>query len=143
MAFQDIIERVSLRLSNWKVKFLSQAGNEVLLKVVVQVIPTYSMGVFQLPVSLCKELNKLMQNFWWTHMANRSQIHWMSRKKMGRSKYIGGLGFRDLTLFNKVLLAKRGWRLIQDPTSMVTKILQEKYFPNSNLSLFNFFMMVI
>jgi hypothetical protein len=50
---------------------------------------------------------------------------------MGRSKSIGGLGFRDLTLFNKALLAKQGWRLIQDPNSMVGKIIQAKYFPNS------------
>jgi hypothetical protein len=63
-AFNDILERVSKRLSNWKVKFLSKAGKEVLLKAVVQAIPTYSMGVFQLPISLCKELNKMMQNFW-------------------------------------------------------------------------------
>jgi hypothetical protein len=83
LAFNDIVERVSKRLSNWKVKFLSQAGKEVLLKVVVQTIPTYSMGVFQLPISLCKELNKMMQKFWWTHMSRRSHIHWMSWKKNG------------------------------------------------------------
>jgi hypothetical protein len=79
-----------------------QAGNEVLLKAVVQAIPTYSTGVFQLPVALCKELNKLMQNFWWTHITNTSQIHWMSWEKMGRSKSIGGLGFRDLTFLKRL-----------------------------------------
>jgi hypothetical protein len=63
-AFCNILGRVSQKLGNWKVKFLSQAGKEVLLKAVVQAIPTYSMGVFQLPISLCKEINKLMQEFW-------------------------------------------------------------------------------
>jgi hypothetical protein len=60
LAFQDIVGRVTKRLNNWKIKFISQAAKDVLLKVVVQAIPTYSMWVFQLPISLCKEINKLM-----------------------------------------------------------------------------------
>jgi hypothetical protein len=51
---------------------------------------------------------------------------------MGRAKSIGGLGFRDLVSFNKALLAKQGWRLLQDPDSMVGKILKAKYFPNES-----------
>jgi hypothetical protein len=132
LAFQDIVKRVTNRLSNWKIKFLSQAGKEVLLKAMIHAIPTYSMRVFLLPISLCKEINKLMQNFWWSHMSNNSKIHWMSWKKMGRAKSIGGLGFRDLVSFNKALLAKQGWRLLQDPDSMVGKILKAKYFPNES-----------
>ncbi|XP_062162097.1 uncharacterized protein LOC133869155 [Alnus glutinosa] len=107
-AFQSIKERVGQKLTNWKVKFLSQAGKEVLLKAVVQAVPTYSMSVFLLPTTLCKDLNRLMQQFWWNHMASTSSIHWMSWEKMGRSKRCGGLGFMDLICFNKALLAKQG-----------------------------------
>jgi hypothetical protein len=105
-AFNNIMEKVGQKLTNWKVKFLSQASKEVLLKAVVQAIPTYSMSVFLLPASLCKDLNRLMKQFWWKHMANSSGIHWMSWERMGRAKRIGGLGFRDLHCFNKALLGK-------------------------------------
>jgi putative lipase involved disintegration of autophagic bodies len=52
---------------------------------------------------------------------------------MGRAKSTGGLGFRDLIIFNKALLAKQCWRLIQYPHSLVCQILKAKYFPNSSL----------
>jgi hypothetical protein len=65
-------------------------------------------------------------------MAKTSEIHWMSWEKTGRSKSVGGLGFRDLVLFNRALLAKQGWRLIQQLSSITAKILKAKYFPHSS-----------
>jgi hypothetical protein len=91
------------------------------------------MSVFQLPVVLCKELNGLMQRFWWGHKENTSKIHWMKWEKMGLSKSKGGMGFRDLAMFNKALLAKRLWRIMQNPDSLVAKIMKAKYFPWSDL----------
>jgi hypothetical protein len=64
-AFSYIKDRVWNKISNWKLKFLSQASKEVLLKSVIQAIPTYCMGFFKLPITLCKDINSLMQNFWW------------------------------------------------------------------------------
>ena len=45
-------------------KLLSQAGREVLLKVVIQAIPTYTMGCFKLPIGLCNEIEVLIKKFW-------------------------------------------------------------------------------
>jgi len=51
------------------------------------------MCIFQLPITLYKEINSLMQNFWWNNMAQSLKIHWMSWERMGRSKAMEGLGF--------------------------------------------------
>jgi hypothetical protein len=51
---------------------------------------------------------------------------------MGRSKSNGGLGFRDLVLFNQALLAKQRWRIIQNLDSLISRIIKAKYHPNSS-----------
>ena len=60
-----IKERVWNKLQGWKEKLLSQAGREILLKVVVQPIPTFIMSCFKLLVSLCNEIKALIQKFYW------------------------------------------------------------------------------
>ena len=39
-------------MQGWKEKLLSQADKEIMIKEVVQFIPTYSMSVFHLPIGL-------------------------------------------------------------------------------------------
>ena len=58
-----IKERVLSKLQGWKEKFLSQAGREILLKVVMQAIPTFAMSCFKLPGGLCDELEVLIRKF--------------------------------------------------------------------------------
>lgn len=58
-------------------------------------------------------------------------VHWVAWSKIAKKKSVGGLGFKDIIAFNLVMLAKVGWRLICNPTSMLAKVLQAKYYPSS------------
>jgi len=130
--FASLVSRVRKKLEGWKEKFLTQAGNEVLLKEVVQTIPTYAMSVSKLPKTLCKQLNSLMSNFWWNHNRESKRVNWISWKRLGVAKQQGGMGFRDIEAFNLALLAKQGWRILQYPGSLVAIILREKYFTSDS-----------
>jgi len=129
--FVGIESRVRKKLDGWKEKFLSKAGKEILIKVVVQAIPTYTISVFQLPKTLCNSINLMTSQFWWGENSKRKRVSWMSWKRMGVSKFHGGMGFRNLKIFNKALLAK-GWHLLKFPNSPVAKVMQEKYFPGGD-----------
>ena len=62
--FAEIKERVSKKLAGWKEKLLSIRGREILIKSIAQVVPTYTMSYFQLPKTLCDDLERMMRNFW-------------------------------------------------------------------------------
>lgn len=61
----DIKEKVGRKLLGWKEKMLSMGEKEILIKVVAQVVPTYTMSCFLLPKGLCDDLESMMHNFWW------------------------------------------------------------------------------
>jgi len=49
----------------------------------------YIVSVFLLPMALCKDINSMMQQFWWCHKDSNSKIHLMSWKKFGSSNNRG------------------------------------------------------
>ena len=55
-----IKEMIWGKLQGWKEKLLSQAGREVLLKTVVQAIPTFAMSCLKLPVGLCNDIEAMI-----------------------------------------------------------------------------------
>jgi hypothetical protein len=106
---------------------------KILIKAVLQAIHTYSMSIFLLPKELCRELNSLIRNFWWGHKENEKNIDWISWEKMEAAKSQGGMGFWDLICFNKALLAKQCWRLIQSLESLAGRIIKAKYYHRGTL----------
>ncbi|KAL0009965.1 hypothetical protein SO802_005073 [Lithocarpus litseifolius] len=102
-SFAYLKDKVWKKLQGWKGKLLSRAGKEILIKAVAQSIPIYTMGVFLLP------------------------------GKLSQSKRKEGMGFRDLRAFNLAMLAKQGWRMMQNPESLIYQCFKHRYFPRYNL----------
>ncbi|XP_008227636.1 PREDICTED: uncharacterized protein LOC103327128 [Prunus mume] len=129
--FRTVKDRVWNKVNGWQGKLLSKAGKEVLIKSVCQAIPSYFMSVFRLPVGLCREIESIIAKFWWSKNDGRG-IHWKTLRFMCQHKSDGGLGFKELTSFNQALLCKQGWRLLEFPYSLISRMLKARYFPQSD-----------
>ncbi|KAJ1435792.1 hypothetical protein SESBI_04742 [Sesbania bispinosa] len=55
-----ILEKVQAKMEGWKESLQNLAGKEVLIKAIVQAIPTFAMAVFKFPRGFCKKLNSLI-----------------------------------------------------------------------------------
>ena len=73
-------------MHGWKGNMLSKASKEVLIKAVIQAIPTYTMGVFLLPMKLRNELNSMRAQFWWGNIGHDHKIGWDGRSLLCPSR---------------------------------------------------------
>ena len=63
--FKEVQERVTKRAMGWKEKHISKVGGEVLIKMVAQAIPTYSMSMFKISKKICEDINLALEKYWW------------------------------------------------------------------------------
>jgi hypothetical protein len=85
---------------------LSMDGKGTLIKSVLQVVPTYPMGCFQLSKKTCSKLTSIATGFWWGSADGKRKVPWISWDRMCVAKRNGAMGFRNYSVFNQALLTK-------------------------------------
>ncbi|KAK6124569.1 hypothetical protein DH2020_041687 [Rehmannia glutinosa] len=128
--FGYIKDKIWQRIQNWSKHHFSKAGKEILIKSVLQAIPSYAMSCFKFPESVISEIQSMIRGFWWDSASNKKKIHWNSWQSITRKKSEGGIGFRNFRAFNLALLAKQAWRLISNPSSLLARVYKAKYHPS-------------
>lgn len=131
-AFEYLPTRVKGMVGCWSRRHASCAGREVLLKSAAQAIPTYPMSCFLLTGKTCNKMRSTIANYWWGSSADSRHMHWMSWERLTEPKIHGGMGFRDLPMFNKALLGKQAWRLAIRTESLCARVLKGQYFHDSD-----------
>lgn len=91
------------------------------------------MSLFLVPMETCQELETATISFFWESGSNNGKgVKWMRWSRMAIPKVHGGLGYRDLHQFNLALVAKQGWRILQQPDTLASKVLKASHDSSSN-----------
>jgi hypothetical protein len=81
---------------------------------------------------LCKYIDGALRNFWWGSKEGKRRTCCVAWDELIKPKHLGGIGFRDIELFNLALLARQAWRIVQDTTSLSARILKVVYYPEGD-----------
>ncbi|XP_074374166.1 uncharacterized protein LOC141714552 [Apium graveolens] len=133
VVFSYLKDKVKASIQNWSEKNVSKPAKEILLKMVTQALPSFSMNIFLLPMELVKDIEKCMSKFFWsTSKKSKSRISWMAWHRMSKHKYEGGMGFRCLRDFNMAMLGKQCWRQLTNPDSLVAHVYKARYYADKD-----------
>lgn len=113
-----LVEKVKNRLGDWRNKSLSSAGRLQLVISVLSSMHVFWSSVFILPISISKEIEKLLRGFLWCQgdlKHGKAKVSW---KCICLPKEEGGLGLRRLDVWNMTLMSKHIWNIITHKESL-------------------------
>lgn len=129
---QVLVEKVKNRLGDWGNKSLSLAGRLQLVISVLSSIHVFWSSVFILPISITKEIEKLLLGFLWCqgiYKAGKAKVAW---KSICLPKSEEGLGVRSLPVWNKALMTTHIWKILSHKESLWVKWVHAYRLSNRN-----------
>ncbi|KAJ9536694.1 hypothetical protein OSB04_un000167 [Centaurea solstitialis] len=130
--YGGVLSRVRQRVQNWKMKALSFGGRRQLVISVLQSLQLYWMAIFVFPNSVLHELEGILRTFLWAQgddARGKCKISW---KTVCRPRECGGLGFKNLAIWNRALIAKNLWDIITDRQTLWVSWLRTLQLSSSN-----------
>ncbi|GKD62672.1 RNA-directed DNA polymerase, eukaryota, reverse transcriptase zinc-binding domain protein, partial [Tanacetum coccineum] len=123
----DILNKLSTRLSKWKMKALSIGGRLTLLKSVQGSMPIYHISLFKVPVKVLQKMESIRCHFFNGVDQNGKRPIWVKWNNVLAPKQKGGLGVLSLYSLNRALLFKWVWRFHTKKASLWAKVIIASY----------------
>ncbi|GKC77044.1 RNA-directed DNA polymerase, eukaryota, reverse transcriptase zinc-binding domain protein [Tanacetum coccineum] len=105
---KPLVDKVRSKVNDWKNKALSYAGRVQLIASILSSMQNYRASVFLLPKQVIYEINKMLKGFLWCQgeLANgKAKVSW---ETVCKPKNQGGLGIKDLGVWNEHIRWKLG-----------------------------------
>ncbi|CAJ2670830.1 unnamed protein product [Trifolium pratense] len=125
--WNPIIQSMEKRLCGWNGRLLSIGGRVTLINSVLSSLPLYFFSFFKAPTCVIKEMVRIQRNFLWGGALDCRKVCWVSWDRICQPKEKGGLGVKNLELFNSSLLCKWKWRCLNDKVAAWYDLLSFRY----------------
>lgn len=106
-----IIDKLKQRIMAWTSKYLSFAGRLLLINSVLFHLQRYWASTFVLPSSICVSINQICRNFLWSGKWDVKGIPVVSWRDVCLPRNEGGLGIKQIKMWNYVAMGKLLWKL--------------------------------
>nr|XP_016513123.1 PREDICTED: uncharacterized protein LOC107830160 [Nicotiana tabacum] len=114
--FEGMLAKIIKRMNGWQRKMLSYGGRIILIKHVLQSLPTYTMTSLNPPKSILNLMERHFATFFWASNGDKNNYHWSSWANLCYPKEEGGVGFRRMTDICDSLTVERWWGFRSQPT---------------------------
>lgn len=108
----QLISRITRRIQLWTNKVLSYAGRAQLIKSILFSMQVYWSSLFILPIKVIREVEALLRAFFWSGpelKKSGAKVAWVH---LCIPRNEGGLGFKDIEIWNKAVVSKHVWYLL-------------------------------
>ncbi|XP_018512128.2 uncharacterized protein LOC103853200 [Brassica rapa] len=109
---EPLLHQVKTRFSSWSVKSLSFAGRLLLIKTVIAGITTFWCSAFILPKACINKINSMCSFFLWKGNLEGHHSAKVAWETVTLTKAQGGLGIKDLHVWNKSCSLRLIWIII-------------------------------
>uniref|UniRef100_A0A2N9IH31 Reverse transcriptase domain-containing protein n=1 Tax=Fagus sylvatica TaxID=28930 RepID=A0A2N9IH31_FAGSY len=125
--WDSIIEKMERKLASWQRMYLSKGGRVTLIKSTLSSLPTYYLSLFPLPSSVALRIDKIQRDFLWGGIGDGKKFHLVNWHQVCQPLKSGGLGFRNIRVFNRALLGKWHWRYGTETDAFWRSVIFSKY----------------
>ena len=109
--FEKLADKMTSEIQTWQAKHLSYAARLQLINSVLMGISSYWCQMFILPKKVISCINSICRSFLWFGTADSHKPRLVNWKAVCKPKKVGGLGIRNLYIWNQSVVGKMAWHI--------------------------------
>ncbi|XP_026447095.1 uncharacterized protein LOC113347631 [Papaver somniferum] len=131
--FKPCVDKLKFRFAGWKTT-LSTARKMTMIQSVTSTTSIYHMNFFKIPKPICNDINAIQRDFFWNKEEYKSKgFYYFAWDAVNKPKELGGMGFKNMEIFNMAMLTKIAWRLVSEPNSLWSNTMKAFHYPNTEV----------